>query len=97
MAICFAAFAPLRMLRFRHNCYHGEKEPMSEEGGLSEPGRVEASLVRDRGNGKRYLIPSPNNTKQRSLYADVEGSGGRRCLWIPHNSKPRSPGLRKNS
>ena len=71
MAICFAAFALLRILRFRHNCYHGGKEPMSEGEILSELGRVEASLVHDRGSGKRYLIPSPSSTKQKSLYAAV--------------------------
>lgn len=69
MAICFVAFALLRMLRFRHNCYHGGKEPMSEGEILSELGRVEASLVHDRGSGKRYLIPSGSSSGQRSLYA----------------------------
>lgn len=69
MAICFVAFALLRMLRFRHNCYHGGKEPLSEGEILSELGRVEASLVCDRGSGKRYLIPSSSSSAQRSLYA----------------------------
>ena len=71
MAICFVAFALLRMLRFRHNCCHGGKEPLSEGEILSELGRVEASLVRDGGSGKRYLIPSSSSTKQRSLYATL--------------------------
>ena len=52
MAICFMAFALLRILCFRHNCYHGGKEPMSEGAILSEFGCVEASLVYDRGVGR---------------------------------------------
>ncbi len=71
MAICFTAFVLLRILRFRHNCYHGGKEPMSEGAILSELGRVEASLVVDRGTNKRYLIPSQGTTEQRSLYSAV--------------------------
>ncbi len=71
MAICFAAFALLRILRFRHNCYHGGKEPMSEGAILSELGRVEASLVVDKGTNRRYLIPSQGTTEQRSLYSAV--------------------------
>ncbi len=30
MAICFVAFAPLRILRYQHNSMHGGKEPLSE-------------------------------------------------------------------
>ncbi len=82
MAICFAAFVLLRILRFRHNCYHGGKEPMSEGEILSELGRVEASLVHDRGSGKRYLIPSPGSTKQRSLYAAVGVKLRRQTLLV---------------
>ena len=63
---------------------------------LSELGRIEASLVHDRGSGKRYLIPSPGSTKQRSLYAAVGlSSGGGRCLWILRDGKPESPGCGK--
>ncbi len=82
MAICFAAFALLRILRFRHNCYHGGKEPMSEGEILSELGRVEASLVCDRGSGKRYLIPSPGTAKQRSVYAAVGVKLRRQTLLV---------------
>lgn len=82
MAICFAAFALLRMLRFRHNCYHGAQEPLSEETILSELGKVEASLVVDKGNAKKYLIPSQPTAKQRSLYAAVGLKLNRETLLV---------------
>lgn len=71
MAICFAAFALLRILVWRHNCFHGGREPLSEESVLGELGRVQASVVVDSGNGNQYLIPSSANHCQRSLYAAV--------------------------
>lgn len=82
IAICFAAFSMLRILRFKHNCFHGGKEPMSEGEILSELNRVEASLVYDRGNGKRYLIPSSSSSKQRSLYAAMGLTLRRQTLLV---------------
>ena len=55
---------------------------MSEGAILSELGCVEASLVYDRGNGKRYLIPSASSSRQRSLCAAVGVKLRRQTLLV---------------
>ncbi len=55
MAICFVAFALLRILRYRHCSMHGGKEPLSEARILSELSAVEVSLLRDCNTHKRYI------------------------------------------
>lgn len=69
VAICFAAFAMLRILRWKHNRSHPAQEPLSEQTILKELGNVEVSLLRDEGTGKQYLVPSSSTKTQRLLYA----------------------------
>jgi len=69
VAVCFAAFAMLRILRWKHNRSHPAQESLSEQTILTELGNVEVSLLRDEGNGKQYLVPSSSTKTQRLLYA----------------------------
>ena len=69
IAICFVAFALLRILRHKHNSMHGGHEPQSEERILSELRRVETSVICDQATGKKYLLASTGTPEQRSLYA----------------------------
>ena len=69
VAVCFAAFAMLRILRWKHNRSHPAQESLSEQTILRELGNVEVSLLRDEGNGKQYLVPSSSTKTQRLLYA----------------------------
>ena len=69
VAICFVAFAMLRILRWKHNRSHPAQEPLSEQTILKELGNMEVSLLRDEGNGKQYLLPSSSTKTQRLLYA----------------------------
>ncbi len=71
MAICFVAFALLRILRYQHNSMHGGKKPLSEARILSELSAVEVSLLRDQGTGKRYLVPAATGRQQINLYKAV--------------------------
>ena len=71
MAICFVAFALLRILRYQHNSMHGGKEPLSQARILSELSAVEVSLLRDQGTGKRYLVPAATGRQQINLYKAV--------------------------
>ena len=66
MAICFVAFALLRILRYRHNSMHGGKEPLSEAPILSELSAVDVSLLR--GTGKRYMAFAATGWQQINLY-----------------------------
>ena len=69
VAICFVAFALLRIFRWRYQRQHPEAPPPSEETILDELAHVQASLVRDAYSKKRYLIPSCSNAEQRRIYA----------------------------
>ena len=71
LAICYAAFALLRILRWRHLRHHSAQARLSEERILFELTEVQASLVRDHGSGKRYLIPSSATVAQRMLYTSA--------------------------
>lgn len=69
VAICFVAFAMLRILRWKHNRSHPAQDALSEQTILRELGNVEVSLLRDEGNRKQYLVPSSSTKTQRLLYA----------------------------
>ena len=71
IAICFVAFALLRILRYRHNSMHGGKEPLSEARILSELSRVEVSVIVDRNTGRHFAMPSAAAHAQVSLYKTV--------------------------
>ena len=72
IAICFLAFALLRIFRWRHGRKHPETPLLSEDRILDELTHVEASVVLDAGSHKRYLLPSSSNAEQRSLYATAD-------------------------
>ena len=69
VAICFVAFALLRIFRWRYQRQHPEAPLPSEEAILDELAHVQASLVKDAHSNKRYLIPSSSNAEQRRIYA----------------------------
>lgn len=71
IAICFVAFSLLRLLRYKYNCGHAGKAPLSEARILSELRRVQTSLITDRSTLKQYLIASPATTAQRALFSTV--------------------------
>ena len=68
IAICFVAFALLRLLRYQHNCMHAGQAPLSEARILKELTNVQTSLIVDKSTLKRYLIASPATSAQRALY-----------------------------
>ena len=71
VAICFVAFALLRILRHRYNIMHGASEPLSEARILSELSGVEVSVIRDRATTAQYLLPSAASTTKARLYNAV--------------------------
>ena len=72
MAICFVAFALLRLLRYQYNCMHAGQEPLSEARILEELTDVQTSLLVDTSTLKRYLVASPATKVQRALYRVVD-------------------------
>ena len=71
IAICYLAFALLRIFRWRFRRHHAGHPPPSEETILHELALVQGSLVRDGATSKRYLIPSAASNLQRMLYSTV--------------------------
>ena len=71
VAICFVAFALLRILRHRYNTRYGSKHRLSEGQILAELGNVEASVICDRGNHAEYLLPSKPTEEGIRLYRVV--------------------------
>ena len=57
-SICYAAFALLRMLRFRCAEAHADRPTPSEEQLLETLHGVETIMVRDRNSGRLYALPS---------------------------------------
>ena len=68
IAICFAAFAMLRILRWQYNTRHAGKESLSEQRILAELRQVEVSLVRDTTTNRHFAIPSAANSTRIRLY-----------------------------
>ena len=71
IAICFVAFALLRILRRRYNARFGAKQRLSEEQILVELSNVEALLICDRGNQAEYLLPAKATQEGTRLYRIV--------------------------
>ena len=71
VAICFVAFALLRILRHRYNTLFGAKQRLSEGQILAELSQVQASLIRDRGTDAEYLLPSKARDEAIRLYHAV--------------------------
>lgn len=68
IAICFAAFAMLRILRRLYNTRHGAEDPISEGRLLAQLREVEVSVVRDHTTGRHFAIPSAANSTKIRLY-----------------------------
>ena len=68
IAICFVAFAMLRILRRLYNTRHGAETPLSEEQILAQLREVEVSLVRDQNTQRHFVIPSAANRTKIRLY-----------------------------
>ncbi|MXW15576.1 MAG: IS1634 family transposase [Rhodothermaceae bacterium] len=71
VAICFVAFALLRILRHRYNTLFGAKQRLSEGQILAELSQVQASLICDRGTDAEYLLPSKARDEAIRLYHAV--------------------------
>ncbi|MDE2645494.1 MAG: IS1634 family transposase [Bacteroidota bacterium] len=71
IAICFVAFALLRILCHRYNTLFGAKQRLSEGQILAELSQVQASLIRDRGTDAEYLLPSKAREEAVRLYHAV--------------------------
>ena len=68
IAICFAAFAMLRILRRLYNTRHGAEAPISEGQILAQLREVEVSVVRDNTTKRHFAIPSAANSTKVRLY-----------------------------
>ena len=68
IALCYVAFALLRILRWKSARQHAGQPPLSEDRILAELGDVTVSLISDPGNGNRYLVPFGSTREQRLLY-----------------------------
>ena len=79
IAICFIAFALLRILRWKFRRHHPEKPLPSEERILRELGRVQASLVHDTAADQWFLLPSRSSDTQRRIYRTLGLSLPRRA------------------
>ncbi len=71
LAICFVAFALLRILRHRYNARFGGKQRLSEGQILAELSTVETSIICDGGNQAHYLLPSKVTDAGARLYQTV--------------------------
>ena len=71
IAICYLAFALLRLLRHRYRLAHPGRPAPSEERLLEELGEVQSSLVRDPGSKRDFALAGPITAEQRRIYAAV--------------------------
>ena len=71
IAICFVAFALLRILRHRYHARFGSKQRLSEGQIVAELSAVETSMIRDRGNQAQYLLPSKVTEATVRLYQAI--------------------------
>ena len=92
VAICYVAFALLRILRWKYRRQHAGYPALSEAQILNELSHVEASLVRDSNTGNRYLIPSCSSKEQRMLYSTVGRKLPGQTVLVP---EPRSSKARR--
>ncbi len=89
VAICFVAFAVLRILRYRYNTMHGGNEPLSEARILSELRQVETSVLVDRNTNNLYALPSAANGTQIRLYKAVGQSLQRTTVLLKEGTSSR--------
>ena len=88
IAICFVAFALLRILRHQYNARFGTKQRLSEGQILAELGNVEASVICDRGNQAEYLLPSKATREGIRLYQVVNQTLQRQTVLFKKGTTP---------
>ena len=71
IAICFTAFALLRILRYRYNCGRGGRAKLSDEQILTCLSKVEGTLLHDPHLDNQFLVPSPVTKEIKALYRTV--------------------------
>ena len=91
VAICFVAFALLRILRHRYPIMHGASEPLSEARILSELSGVEASVILDRTTKAQYLLPSAAGPTKTRLYNAVGQQLRRKTVLLKKGATSRQP------
>ena len=90
VALCYVAFALLRILRWKYARQHAGQPLLSEDRILAELGNVTVSLIRDQGNGNRYLVPFGSTREQRLLYKTVGLTLRRTTTLLSSPSCPQS-------
>ncbi len=88
IAICYLAFALLRILRWRFHRQHPTHKGLSEQAIIDALVAVHATLVRDPATNNLFLIPSRITQNQRMLYATVGVPLSRKTVLIPPPSPP---------
>ena len=83
IAICYAAFALLRLLCWRYARQY-PTQPLSEERLLRVLRQVEVSHVCDRGTGKWFFLPAKSTHDAERIYRTVH-------LTLPRNAVPVPP------
>lgn len=83
IAICYLAFALLRLLRHRYRLAHPGRPVPSEERLLEELGEVQSSLVHDPGSNRDFALAGPITAEQRRIYAAVGLKPHSRTLPVP--------------
>lgn len=81
IAICFTAFALLRLLMFRLRVQKAWVEPVSEKTVLDQLAKIQASLVIDEHDGSEYLLPSKPTLLQKATYQMLN-------LRLPRHMQP---------
>ena len=83
IAICYLAFALLRLLRHRYRLAHPGHPVPSEERLLEELGEVQCSLVHDPGSKRDFALAGPITGEQRRIYAAVGLKPLSRTMPVP--------------
>ncbi len=89
VAICYLAFALVRVLRWRFQHQHPGKT-LSEERIRAALSNVNASLVCDPHTQNRFLIPDPITREQRMLYASVGLSLNAKTTLVSQGQKSKA-------
>ena len=90
VALCYVAFALLRILRWKYARQHARQLPLSEDRILAELGNVPVPLIRDQGNGNRYLVPFGSTLEQHLLYKTVGLTLRRTTTLLSSPNRPQS-------
>ena len=91
IAICFAAFAMLRILRRLYNTQFGAQMPLSEGKILAELREVEVSVVRDNTTRRHFAIPSAASPVKVRLYKALGLTIQRETVPVEVDNDPSDP------